>query len=123
MTWLLRILTWVGLPSWVAPLLIVVNITGALGGAYVKGRMDSSANCRERELLAEIAAMKRDQKITELANNNLAVYVDQLEDDAEKTDQKVAKYEEELAKRPDRCALTPDDVNRLRDIKGRTPPR
>jgi len=80
--------------------------------------MDSAANCRERELLAQIAAMKRDQSIAELATNNLAAYVKQLEDEAKKTDQEVAKYEEELAKRPDRCALTPDDVNRLRNIKG-----
>lgn len=123
MSALLRFLAWVGLPSWLAPLLIIGLITCALGGSYMKGRMDSAANCREKELLAQIAAMKRDQSIAELATNNLAAYVKQLEDEAKKTDQEVAKYEEELAKRPDRCALTPDDVNRLRNIKGRTSPR
>ena len=119
MSALLRFLAWVGLPSWVAPLLIVGLITSALGGSYMKGRMDSSANCREKELLAQIAAMERDRKIADLATTNLAAYVKQLEDEAAKMDQEVAKYEEELKSRADRCALTPDDVNRLRNIKGR----
>lgn len=119
MSALLRFLAWVGLPSWVAPLLIIGLITGALGGSYMKGRMDSSANCREKELLAQIAAMERDRKIADLATTNLAAYVKQLEDEAAKMDQEVAKYEEELKSRADRCALTPDDVNRLRNIKGR----
>lgn len=119
MSALLRFLAWVGLPSWVAPLLIIGLITSALGGSYMKGRMDSSANCREKELLAQIAAMERDRKIADLATTNLAAYVKQLEDEAAKMDQEVAKYEEELKSRADRCALTPDDVNRLRNIKGR----
>jgi len=118
MSALLRFLAWLGLPSWVAPLLIIGLITSALGGSYMKGRMDSSANCREKELLAQIAAMERDRKIADLATTNLAAYVKQLEDEAAKMDQEVAKYEEELKSRADRCALTPDDVNRLRNIKG-----
>lgn len=119
MSALLRFLAWLGLPSWVAPLLIIGLITSALGGSYMRGRMDSSANCREKELLAQIAAMERDRKIADLATTNLAAYVKQLEDEAIKMDQEVSKYEEELKSRADRCALTPDDVNRLRDIKGR----
>lgn len=123
MSLILRFLAWLGLPSWVAPLLIVGAITGALGGAYLKGRADSSANCREKELLAQIAAMERDQKINELANNNLAAYVKELEDEAKKNAEEVAKYAEELRNRSDRCDLTPADVNRLRNIKGKTAPR
>lgn len=123
MSALLRFLAWLGLPSWVAPLLIIGLITSALGGSYMKGRMDSSANCREKELLAQIAAMERDRKIADLATTNLAAYVKQLEDEAAKMDQEVAKYEEELKSRADRCALTPDDVNRLRNIKGRSSAR
>lgn len=119
MSALLRFLAWLGLPSWVAPLLIIGLITSALGGSYMKGRMDSSASCREKELLAQIAAMERDRKIADLATTNLAAYVKQLENEAAKMDQEVAKYEEELKSRADRCALTPDDVNRLRNIKGR----
>ena len=118
MSLLLRFLAWVGLPSWVAPLLIVGIITSALGGAYIKGRADSAAKCREKELLAQIASMKRESEINEMANNNLAAYVKELESEAQKNAEEVAKYAEELRTRSDRCDLTPDDVNRLRNIRG-----
>lgn len=113
MTWLLRILAWVGLPSWVAPLLIAGIVAGALGGAYFKGRMDSAANCRERELRAVIAAMERDQRIANDAAKRSAEAIRSLEEAAKRDDEEIAKYAEELKKRPDRCDITPDDANRL----------
>lgn len=123
MSILLRFLGWLGLPSWVAPLLIAGVVASALGGSYLKGRFDSAATCREKELLAQIAAMERDRKISESAAKRDADYIKKLQEDARKTDEEVARYEEELRKRADRCALTPDDVNRLRNIKGRPSPR
>lgn len=119
MSILLRFLAWLGLPSWVAPLLIIGIISSAIGGAYIKGRSDSSANCREKELLATIAAMERDRKIAELAAKKADAQIKSLEETARKNEEEVAKYEQELSKRPDRCSLTPDDVNRLRNIRGR----
>lgn len=113
MTWLLRILAWVGLPSWVAPLLIVGLVASALGGAYLKGRMDSSAVCRERELRAVIAAMERDQKIASDAAKRSAETIRNLEEAAKRDDEEIAKYAEELKKRPDRCDITPADTDRL----------
>lgn len=113
MTWLLRVLAWVGLPSWVAPLLIAGLVAGALGGSYLKGRMDSAANCREKQLQAVIASMERDRKIAQDADKRSKDTIRKLEEDARKDDEEIAKYVEELKKRPDRCDLTPFDVDRL----------
>lgn len=119
MSILFRIITWLGLPSWVAPLAIVAIVSSGIGGAYIKGRVDSSANCREAELLARIASMERDKSISEkaaqIAQGNLKI----LEEEAKKQDQEIAKYEAELRNRPDKCGLTGDDVNRLRGPRGR----
>lgn len=119
MTWLLRVLAWVGLPSWVAPLLIVGIAASALGGAYIKGRMDSSANCREKELKAVIASMERDRKVAEDADKRAKDMIRKLEQDARKDDEEIAKYVEELKKRPDRCDLTPLDVDRMYNARER----
>jgi hypothetical protein len=117
--WLLRVLAWVGLPSWVAPLLIAGAIAAALGGAYIKGRMDSAANCRERELAAVIASMERDRQIALEADRKAKELIKRLEEQAKKDDEEIAKYAEELRSRPDRCDLTPGDVNRLLNTRGR----
>ena len=119
MTFLLRILGWMGLPSWVAPLLIVGVIAGSLGGAYFKGRMDSSAICKERELQSVIASMERDKKIAAVADQKSKEVIRKLEEDANKDALEIAKYAEELKSRPDRCDLTPLDVNRMRYDRGR----
>lgn len=111
--WLLRVLAWVGLPSWVAPLLIAGAVVGALGGAYIKGRMDSAASCRERELLAVVASMERDKRIAELADQEAKKVIHKLEEEARKDNEEIAKYAEELRGRPDKCSLTPSDVNRV----------
>jgi len=116
--WLLRVLAWVGLPSWVAPLLIAGAVAGALGGAYIKGRMDSAASCRERELLAVVASMERDKRIAELADRYSKKAIQKLEEEARKDNEEIAKYAEELKRRPDRCDLTPLDVDRMFNTKG-----
>lgn len=108
-----------GLPSWVAPLLIAGVIAGLLGGAYVKGRMDSAASCRERELQAVIASMERDKRIADAADQKSKEAIRRLEEEALKDEQEIAKYAEELKSRPDGCSLTPSDVNRMRYNRGR----
>lgn len=119
MTWLLKLMAVVGLPSWVAPLLIIGIITGALGGAYVKGRMDASASCRERELQAVIASMERDKRISDVADQKSKEMIRKLQEQAQKDDEEIERYAEELKKRPDRCDLTAPDVNRLLNTRGR----
>lgn len=119
MSILLRILAWVGLPSWVAPLFILAVITGSLGGAYIKGRLDSSANCHERELKAIIASMQRDRQAAIEADKKAKAQIKNMEQEAKRADEEIAKYEEELRNRPDSCSLTVDDVNRLRGVGGR----
>lgn len=118
MSLLFRLLAWMGLPSWVAPLFIFTLVTSAIGGAYVKGRMDSAAACREKELAGIIAAMERDRQIAVEADQKAKAEIARLEQAAKDAEEEVVRYEQELLKRADRCALTPDDVNRLRGRSG-----
>lgn len=119
MSLIIRLLAWVGLPSWVAPLLIVGLFTGALGGAYFKGRHDSAASCREKELLAVIAGMEKDRNIALAADKLDQQRMKELEDQAKQAEQEVNKYEQELRSRPDSCSLTPADIDRMRNDRGR----
>ena len=114
-----RLLALFGLPTWMAPLFIAFLAATAVSGAYVKGRLDSASNCRERELQAKIAAMERDIRIASQAETKAKDQIKRLEEEARQHDEQVSKYEEELRKRPDRCDLTPSDVNRLRGNRGR----
>ena len=100
-------------------MLIVGMIAGALGGAYFKGRMDSTASCREKELKAVIASMERDRKIALDADKRSKDTIQKLEENARKDDEEIAKYAEELKSRPDRCDLTPDDVDRMYNARER----
>lgn len=94
-------------------MLIAGLAASALGGAYLKGRMDSAASCRERELQAVIASMERDQKIANDAAKRSMDKIRNLEEAAKRDDEEIAKYAEELKKRPDRCDITPLDTDRL----------
>jgi septal ring factor EnvC (AmiA/AmiB activator) len=116
---ILRVLALFGLPSWMAPLFIAFFMATVVSGAYVKGRLDSASGCRERELQAKIAAMERDIRIASQAETRAKDQIKRLEAEAKQHDEQVNEYEEELRKRPDRCDLTPADVNRLRGNRGR----
>lgn len=116
---LIRLLAMFGLPSWMAPLFIAFFMATVVSGAYVKGRLDSASNCRERELQAKIAAMERDIRIANQAETKAKDQIRRLEQEARQHDEQVSQYEEELRKRPDRCDLTPSDVNRLRGNRGK----
>lgn len=114
---LLRLLGWLGLPSWFAPLIIVAAITTGVTGAYIKGRLDSSASCREAALQAALQSMARDKKAAEQAEADAVKRAGTLAAEAAKREKEVAAYEQELRRRADKCDLTPDDVNRLRGDK------
>lgn len=110
--WLLAL---IGLPSWLAPVIIVATGAAMLGGAYTKGRLDANANCREAELRSEIEALKRDIAVQKDADAFEDAAARQSDADRARLEQEVADYEKELASRPAdaRCALTDDDVIRL----------
>jgi hypothetical protein len=111
---LLRVLAWLGLPTWIAPLIIAGMLAAGLSGAYIKGRMDSAANCREAALLAQIKAMERDRDAAKAAEALAQKKAADLSAEAKKREEEVTAYEVELKKRADRCDLTPADIDRLR---------
>lgn len=111
---LFRIVTFFGLPSWVAPVVILGLIGSGLGGAYMKGRWDASSACREASVRAELEAVKRDLDAAKQAGELSAKQIADLSAAAQQREEEIATYEAELKARPDRCDLSPSDVERLR---------
>lgn len=112
MRWLLALL---GLPAWLAPVIFIAAGTAVLGGAYAKGRIDASANCREAELRSEIEALKRDIAVQKDADAFEDAAARESDADRARLEQEIADYEKDLAARPAdaRCTLDGDDIRRL----------
>lgn len=83
-------------------------------GIYLKGRADVRAECNAAALRAEIATLKHDLAAIRKAEADEKARAEGLDALAARQAQKLKEYEDELAKRPDRCVLTPDDSRRLR---------
>lgn len=99
---------------WIMGGLVALSLSGAVF-AYLKGRADATAKCREAELRAELVALKRDIEAWKAANYMDRLLQDELEKERRQLEKKVSEYETELAKRPDnRCLLDQRDVDSLR---------
>lgn len=112
LAWLSRLLAVLGIPTWVP----VVLLAGALavGGAYVKGRMDGATRCHDAELRAVIASMQRDLTAQSQAQELEASQQAALEAQRQQLEEQVKDYEAALKIRPAAaCALTDDDIGRL----------
>lgn len=111
------LLTTLGLPSWVVPVALVALVAAGMGGAYVKGRMDSSANCREAALQTQVASMKRDIAMQEAADVVEKRILDKLRAENAELDKLLEQYSEELLNaQTDGCDLNDNDVDRLRRL-------
>lgn len=84
----------------------------------VIGTRRESGKCREAELAAELAAIKRDNDINKTTADAALAAAQELAEEAVRLDNKVRDYETELAKRPTAaaCISTDDDIRRLRAI-------
>lgn len=109
----LRILSWLGLPAWVA---ILVAAGGIVSGAYLKGRSDAKAVCRAAELQAKIEALQRDIAVQREADAFEAAQVIELQTENERMDKEIDLYVKKLAERPQdsRCLLDNSDIDGLR---------
>lgn len=116
---IVRVLAFVGLPSWLAPVLIAGMIAGGMGGAYIKGRLDSASNCREAAVRAQLQAMERDRAIAISISEEAVKKTAELAAEVNKREAEVDRYEAELQKRTDRCDLTPDDIKSLDRLHGK----
>jgi hypothetical protein len=106
-----------------APWLILGGLVAAIGGAgyaYLKGYDAARLQCREAELRAEIETMKRDLEAWKAADEVEKMLEADLDAERKSLEKKVAEYEAELVLRPDdSCSLGSDDVERLRQYRGR----
>lgn len=93
-------------------------ITGATGGAYIKGRIDASANCREATLKAQIAILERDAKVQRDADAVEAKAATELEALNNSLQIQLLEYENANKNRPDRCPLSDADIERVRKLGG-----
>lgn len=116
--------------SWIVSKLIEPFLPYILGGlvaagllgsafAYIKGYGDAAQNCRESELRAEIATMKRDMAAWKAADEIQNMLQKEMEAAAAELQDKVTQYEVELATRTDtRCILDDRDVRSLDGLRG-----
>lgn len=116
MGWLRWLCALIGLPTWTPMAIVAVAGIGLVGGAYLKGRMDAKANCREASLMLEINQLKRDVSLQKAAEAVEEAQRKQLEAEATRLQQEVERYVAELRARPadGRCLLTDDDIRGLR---------
>lgn len=115
--WVLRIFGMFGIPSWVLPAVVAGFFMSALGAAYVKGRIDASANCHEAELQGRIATLEADLAAQRIAAEFEANQRRYLETQKQKAEQEIADYEKDLQSRSRAvCNLDAADVKRLRRI-------
>lgn len=106
-----------GLPSgWFVAAGLALLIATA-SGSYLKGRTDANARCRAAELAAALATAQQDLAITQQAAQRDRDAIDRLTADTEASNARLAEYERTLQGR-DPCTLSPDDVDRLRNLGG-----
>jgi hypothetical protein len=94
-----------------------------IGGIYYKGKMDAAAAQREAGLRVEIAILQRDRDIAKAAEKLASERAEEIASDAAEREKEIAAYAEELKSRPDRCDLTPADLERLRAQGGKSKQR
>lgn len=116
--------------SWLVSKLIQPFLPYILGGlvaagllgsvfAYFKGYGDAAQNCREAELRAQIATMKRDIAAWKAADEVEKILQNEIEADRRDLQDKVTQYETELAAKADtRCLLDERDVRSLDGLRG-----
>lgn len=97
--------------------LIALGVVTILGGAYLMGRHDGSAIANGKVDKATADFWKAQAEASDKINEAASARIRELEATSNDEKAKVDAYRAELAKRPaPACALTPDDVQRLRDI-------
>lgn len=120
MALILRIILWLGLPSWVLPVIGAGLVTLALSFAYIKGYSNASAKCEAASLRVKIESLERDLKAAKDAERIEAEELAKLEKLMDDYEAEIAAYEIELDRKPDgRCTLSDDDIKRLRVNGGR----
>lgn len=108
--WIASNLMWIGVG---AAILIGSNlITGVW--QHMKGYNSAASKCQTNTLRVEIRDLKRDRDIQKDAAAAAAAALAARNDREQELDQKVANYEQELAKRPPdgSCRLVPADFPR-----------
>ena len=106
MGFLLRILGYVGFTNWILPAVIATVGLASVGGAYIKGRLDSSANCHEATLQAKIAILNRDAAVQKAADEVAATAMADLQSMNNSMQMELSDYETELKTRPDaKCTI------------------
>jgi hypothetical protein len=96
----------------------LVVALGMLGGAYYKGYSSASAKCQDASLRARIASMERDMEAWKVADEVEKMLQGQLETEQKDLQDKVSKYEAELATRKEpKCTLDERDVRSINGLR------
>lgn len=97
----------------------IAGVTAIIFCVYSLGADAARAECKVADMQGQIDTLKRDLKISHIAEETARTLTAKIDTQSRVLEQKVANYEAALSKLPDSniCALNADDVKRLRDIK------
>jgi hypothetical protein len=95
----------------------IVSIFLAYNAGTFVGHSRAVAKCNAAAVQAQLDAARADLEIARKVQEQVVKEMEILDMQATDLEDKVAKYEDELRKRPDKCPLTKSDVKRLRNIK------
>lgn len=85
----------------------------AFGAGYFKGKAVAERACETASLRAEIAKLEQEKSTQAAADAAEAIAMTELQTENANLEKKVSDYADELAKRPDKCAVDPDDLRRM----------
>jgi hypothetical protein len=88
-------------------------LVGAYGTGYFKGKWAAERACDRASLLAEIAKLEQEKATEAAAEAEEDKAKTELETENADLEKRVSDYADELAKRPDRCAVNDSDLERM----------
>lgn len=125
MKWLRNAFGWafgavgLALPAWLLPAVLIAAGLSTVGGAYIKGRLDASTNCKAAQLAAELASVRRDLEIAKHAEAFSGQMAREIAIQNANLQKQVQDYEVEIASRPldSGCRLNGRDIDRLNRMR------
>lgn len=93
---------------------VLILVIGAYGYGYFSGKHKAELACETASLRAEIAKLEQEKSTQAAADAAEAIAMTELQTENADLEKRVSDYADELAKRPDRCAVTDDDLTRMR---------
>ena len=92
---------------------VLILMIGAYSYGYFSGKHKAELACETASLRAEIAKLEQEKSTQAAADAAESIAMTELQTENADLEKRVSDYADELAKRPDKCAVDPDDLRRM----------